>query len=182
MKMRDGDLLSFLSCGTKLYVQQSCSVFNQKILNDTMAVNAQDIGAIQNQKFDLVVLSYPFKRSLVIKCLNLLSRDGQIVFCAHNQNIVRRMCWLLTVIKLQNFCRFKKHSNHRLYYIRPGFDFVVQVVSHQKFLSQQYFKQHYHWQFTQAQSTMKRVIKHFVFKTNTFYLLEQSFVLGVQKC
>ncbi len=185
MSATDCDMFSFLSHGSKLYVRESEAVFLDKLSNNTTVVAVSDIDTISDQKFDLIVLPYTFDMSFIKRMTNLLSdngQNGQIVFCVKNTSIISRTFWCLNIFVFKILLKYVGLTKRYFSYLSPGFESTVQVISSHKFLSQQYFRQHYDWRFTAQQSTIKRVIKYLVFKTNTFYLLEQSCILGFQKC
>jgi len=178
----DSDLLLFLSPGCNLYICSPGGVCENILSNNTSVVDISSIDKLSDRKFDLIMSPYTLNIAIIKQLVDLLADNGQIVFRIQNTNLLSIILARLNICICKVLLKCLGFTTVYFSYLSPGFDSTVQVVSSCKVLSQQYFRQHYDWSYTTQQSLIKRLIKYFVFKTNTFYLLEKSCILGFQKC
>lgn len=179
--MIDRNLLSYLANDHYICLYDEPKQLLGLEVDDSNCYSINQAHTNINQTFLNIILCCNQLPKKIDTISDLLKTDGTLYCLVKKSSILQRICFVInSKLKIRSYNqRGLKTSD--LYYVSPNFSDAVHIISSKRFLSQQYFKPYYQWQYTLGQHIHKRILKQVLYTLNAFYITEQHQILEFQK-
>lgn len=179
--MIDSNLLNYLANDHYLCLYDEPKQLFGLDVNDSNCYSINEAHTVINQTFSNIILCCNQLPKKIDTISELLKTDGRLYCLVKKSSTFQRICFFI-----KSKLNFKSYSRNGLrtcdlYYVSPTFSDAVHIISSKRFLSQQYFKPYYQWQYTLRQHIFKRILKQALYTLNAFYITEQYQLIEFQK-
>lgn len=179
--MLESTLLSYLANGHYICFYDEPKQLFGLDLDDSNCYSINQAYKVANQTFANIILCCEEIPKKIDTIGALLKADGTLYCLVKKNSILQRICFAIK--RSLNIMSQKRKGLKicNLYYVSPNFSDAVHIISSKRFLSQQYFKPFYQWQYTLGQHIGKRALKQVLYTLNAFFITEQYQLIEFQK-
>lgn len=173
------NIFSLFSEGKKLALYDKKPFLEADVCPDIEQRHVTNLSSISN-KYDMLILDNLLKISEIVNLLDKTTEQGCAIVLLKNKTLRQKLCLAFRIASFHLYAR-KYRLKFRGYFLIPNDANPTQLVSCQKYLAQQYFHKHYHWQYNEEPKKTKRFFKHLMYMLNAFYFNENYFLFWVSK-